>query len=58
MPCNKIRPLETPQQHGDFGQKLAAYQQDITELREAVEQIQADSQQMGEKIQQIMWTIH
>ncbi|MCB1821044.1 MAG: hypothetical protein KDI73_05615, partial [Candidatus Competibacteraceae bacterium] len=46
----KIAQLETPQQL-DIEQELAAYQQDIAQLREAVEQIQADSQQMGETIE-------
>ncbi|MCB1777611.1 MAG: hypothetical protein KDI50_09255, partial [Candidatus Competibacteraceae bacterium] len=46
----KIAQLEAPQQL-DIEQELAAYQHDIAQLREAVEQIQADSQPMGETIE-------
>ena len=48
----KMAQLETPQQLGDIDQELAAYQQDMAQLREVVEQIQANSQPMGEMIQQ------
>jgi chromosome segregation ATPase len=47
----KVVRLETPQL-GNINQELVAHQQDIVQLREVVEQIQADSQQMGEMIQQ------
>jgi|GEM_PF-1777676 len=48
----KMAQLETPQQLGDIDQELAVYQQDMAQLREVVEQIQANSQPMGEMIQQ------
>ena len=48
----KIAQMEPPQQLGDIEQELITHQQGIAQLREAVEQIQVDSQQMGEMIQQ------
>ncbi|HRF42945.1 MAG TPA: hypothetical protein PLD30_01730, partial [Candidatus Competibacteraceae bacterium] len=48
----KIAQMGPPQQLGDIEQELITHQQDIAQLREAVEQIQADSQQREEMIQQ------